>query len=224
MNTRDQINSQSQLVIIGAGGHAVSVAETVVAAGNELVAFVSSDSQGQELLGRPVFEQIPENHITNGGFLAIAIGDNSTRERVWHKLRETIDQDRFPTLIHPSSSVSQFAVIGAGTVVLQGAIVGSSANVGVGCLLNSGSITEHECKLGDFASLGPNTTLGGRVTIGQRSAISIGATVKHGVHIGNDTVVGAQSYVHSDLGAEIVAFGIPARVQRTRQPTDLYLT
>jgi len=211
------------MVIIGAGGHAVSVAETVVAAGYELVAFVSDISQGQGLLGRPVFEQIPAIHIARGCFLTIAIGDNSTREHVWHELRKNIDEDRFPALIHPSASISQFAVIGAGTVVLQGAIVGSAANVGTGCLLNSGSITEHECQVGDFASLGPNTTLGGRVTIGQRSAISIGATVKHGVGIGADTVVGAQSYVHSDLPKQIVAFGIPARMQRTRQPTDSYL-
>ena len=224
MNTRDQANHRPQMVIIGAGGHAVSVAETVVAAGYELVAFVSNDSHGQEILGRPVLEQIPENHIAGGGFLAIAIGDNSVRERVWLELRASVDADRLPALIHPSASISQFAVIGAGTVVLQGAIVASAANVGVGCLLNSGSITEHECQVGDFASLGPNTTLGGRVTIGQRSAISIGATVKHGVVIGDDTVVGAQSYVYSDLDAEIVAFGIPARVQRSRQPTDSYLT
>jgi sugar O-acyltransferase (sialic acid O-acetyltransferase NeuD family) len=224
MNTNDQTTNQPKMVIIGAGGHAVSVAETVVAAGYELIAFVSDDSHGLEVLGRPVLEQIPENHIAGGGFLAIAIGDNSVRERMWHELRTSIDTDRFPTLIHPSASISQFAVIGAGTVVLQGAIVGSAANVGTGCLLNSGSITEHECQVGDFASLGPNATLGGRVTIGQRSAISIGATVKHGVSIGADTVVGAQSYVYSDLDAEIVAFGIPARTQRSRQPTDSYLS
>ena len=224
MNTKNQANHRPQMLIIGAGGHAVSVAETVVAAGYELVAFVSNDAHGQEVLGRPVLEEIPESHISGGGFLAIAIGDNSVRERVWHKLRASIDTDRFPTLIHPSASISQFAVIGAGTVVLQGAIVGSAAKVGVGCLLNSGSITEHECQLGDFSSLGPNSTLGGQVIIGPRSAISIGATVKHGVSIGADTVVGAQSYVYSDLDAEIVAFGIPARVQRSRQPTDSYLT
>jgi sugar O-acyltransferase (sialic acid O-acetyltransferase NeuD family) len=224
MNTNNQATNQPKMVIIGAGGHAVSVAETVVAAGYELIAFVSNDSRGHELLGRPVFKEIPENYIAGGGFLTIAIGDNSTREHVWHELRKTVDQDRFPTLTHPSASISQFAIIGAGTVVLQGAIVGSAAKVGVGCLLNSGSITEHECQLGDFSSLGPNSTLGGQVTIGQRSAVSIGATVKHGVVIGADTVVGAQSYVYSDLDTGIVAFGIPARVQRTRQPSDPYLS
>ncbi|MDO9484686.1 MAG: transferase, partial [Actinomycetota bacterium] len=94
---------------------------------------------------------------------------------------------------------------------------------GVGALLNTGCILEHESQLGDFASLAPRAVTGGRVSIGSRSAISIGAVLKHGLTIGEDTVVGGSSYVDRDLPSGVVAYGVPARVIRSRERGDAYL-
>ena len=107
--------------------------------------------------------------------------------------------------------------------MLQGAIVGSHANLGRGCLVNSGAVVEHECELGDFSSVAPNATLGGRVRLGIRSAVSIGAVIKHGLVIGDDSIIGAASYVHQDQPSGIVAFGSPAVLRGTRQASDAYL-
>jgi len=41
-------------IIVGSGGHAVSVAETVQSAGYSLDSFVSDDASTVELLGLPV--------------------------------------------------------------------------------------------------------------------------------------------------------------------------
>ena len=51
----------------------------------------------------------------------------------------------------------------------------------------------------DYSSLAPAAATGGGVTIGLRSAISIGATINHGLKIGNDSIVGANSYLNKDL-------------------------
>ncbi|MEY2959958.1 MAG: hypothetical protein RLZZ01_2526, partial [Actinomycetota bacterium] len=53
--------------------------------------------------------------------------------------------------------------------------------------------------------------------------IFIWAVAKHGVTIGDDTVVGANSYVDRDLDGCLVAFGTPARTIRARRPADRYL-
>jgi len=209
---------------MGAGGHATSVAEIVTACGFELIAFVSENSESEMLLDRPVLNSIPQSHTADGGMFALGIGDNQSRERVMLTLLNEIDPERFPFFVHPSASVSSFAKIGFGTVVLQGAIVASAATIGIGCLLNSSSVTEHECIVGDFASIAPNATLGGRVTVGARSAISMGASVKHGITIGSDSVIGAQSYVNKNVSDGVVLYGIPARLQRGRISTDPYLS
>ena len=210
-----------QAVIVGAGGHAISVAETVLAAGYDLVAFTSDQAaSGDLLLGRPVLDSVPSGSEL---VVVLAIGDNTRRQRLWRALGAAARPDRFPAVIHPSASVAGAAQVGAGTVVMQGAIIGNGAVVGEGCILNSGSVLEHECRLEDFASLAPRAATGGRVHISERAALSIGATVKHGTRIGSDSVIGAASYVHRDIPAGVIAYGVPARVVRQRRADEPYL-
>ena len=215
--------STRQVVVVGAGGHAVSVAESVLAAGYELVAFTSIDLSTPVLLGRPVLPEVPEDHVDSGGLVVVAVGDNASRERVWGVVSARVPFGQLPSLVHPSASVSALASVGPGTVILQGSVVGSAARVGAACLLNSGSILEHEGTMADFSSLAPGAVTGGRVTIGRGSAIGIGAVVRHGVSIGRDTVIGSASYVHEDVPPGVVAYGTPARVVRQRRHGDPYL-
>jgi maltose O-acetyltransferase len=52
------------------------------------------------------------------------------------------------------------------------------------------------------------------IAIGDNVWLGGGVTVCPGVTIGDDTVVGAGAVVTTDLPAGVVAFGVPARVQR----------
>lgn len=213
----------NQILLIGAGGHAVSLTETALAAGYHVVGFVSSQTSSTTLLDRPVHRQVPASYRDSSGALLLAVGDNFTRQRLFLQLLCEVGPARLPTLVHPSASVSHLATLGTGTAVLQNAVVGSGAVIGVGCLINSGSVVEHECHLAEFSSTAPLSALGGRVKVGKRSAIGIGAVLKHGIAIGEDAVVGAASYVHKDLPSRVVAFGSPATVQRQREPGEAYL-
>ncbi|MDO8733470.1 MAG: transferase [Actinomycetota bacterium] len=212
-----------QAVIVGAGDHAVSVAETVRSAGYELVGFTSKDDFGSTLFNLPVTREIPMDHLASGGMVILAIGDNATRESAWMRLAATVPVEQLPAVFHASAIIAPAAQISAGAVIMQGAIVANQARVGFGCLLNTGSILEHECELSGFASLAPRAVTGGRVRIGARTAISIGAVLKHGLTIGEDTVVGGSSYVDRDLPSGVVAYGVPARVIRSRERGDAYL-
>ncbi len=174
-------------------------------------------------LGSPLVPKIPEAWAEAELSLVVAIGDNFTRQQVAKAIAQNYQNHQLATLVHPSASVARSAQLGPGTVVLQGAVVGSHARVAEGGLINSGAIVEHECELGDYASIGPGAVLGGRTTVGSRTAVSIGAAVKHGIHIGDDTVVGAASFVHQDLPGKVVAYGTPAVIKRPRNPSDAYL-
>lgn len=209
--------------IMGAGGHAVSVAETVIAAGNTLKGFVGNAEEGDSLLNLPILSELPHDHLGDGGIVIVAIGDNSTRERVWRNLAERVPVAQLPAIVHPSASVSRFARLSAGCVVMQGAVIAAGARLGTGCLVNSAATLEHECSMEDFSSLAPGVAVGGRVTIGARSAISIGAVVKHGITIGSDVIIGAASYLNADMSDGVVAYGTPARIVRTRDANDPYL-
>lgn len=211
------------LYIIGAGGHATSVAEIAFAANLSLKAFVSPSSSARELLGLPVLTALPERIESRPFILAIAIGDNYKREMAFKQLIRRFPIECFPALIHPSASVALKSTIGFGTTIHQNATVGSNTTVGNFCTLNNGSNADHDCQLSDFSSLGPGANLGGSVTLGQRAVVAIGSTVRHGITIAADSILGAASYAHRSTAFGTVSIGSPARTIRSRKAGDEYL-
>jgi len=146
----------------------------------------------------------------------LAVGHNAARARLAAELGAA--GWRFGVLVHPSAFVSPSATLGAGTVILPGALVQCGAALGEQVLVNTGAIVEHDCRVGDAASLSPGCAMGGRVTIGAGAFIGTGATLCPRVQIGARTMVGAGAVVTADLPADVVAFGVPARVVRPADP------
>ena len=210
--------------MIGAGGHAASLSEVIDATDHQVISVVDPFADpGMRFAGLPVEVALRIELAEGDCSFLVAIGDNYSRQFVRQTLLASVPSDRLAVLIHPSASVARSADILPGSVVLQNAVVGACARIGEGCIVNSGAVVDHESWLSDFASLAPQSTLGGRVRVGFRSAVSIGATVKNGVKIGDDTIIGASAYVHADIPSRVVAYGVPASVRRSREPTDAYL-
>src|SRR5437016_1625908 len=55
------------------------------------------------------------------------------------------------------------------------------------------------------------------IAIGEDVWIGAGCKILDGVHIGNGTVIGAGSVVTKDIGAYLIALGVPAKVVGSRQ-------
>lgn len=214
---------QQPLVVVGAGGHAVSVANVARSAGYVVACFVDQNKKGARLLDRPIIASVDELEGVGRYVFCIAVGDNAARQRVHAELSARHRDLIFPPLVHASAVVSDFVTLGEGTVLMPQAVVGPNSSVGRFCILNTRSSIDHDCTLADYASLAPGAVTGGSVRIGVRSAISLGAAIKHGVSVGADSVVGACSYLNKDLAANQVAYGTPAKVVRSRSVGDPYL-
>jgi sugar O-acyltransferase (sialic acid O-acetyltransferase NeuD family) len=154
----------------------------------------------------------------------VAIGDNSTRHRLFTLSLAACPGLEPTRVVHPSAVISHSADIGAGSIIMAGAVVSNGCRVGIGALLGTRSSLDHDTVLGDFASLAPGVTTGGGVRIGDRTAIGLGANVIHGVTIGSNTVVGAGALVVEDIPDCVVAYGVPARVARSRDSDEPYLS
>jgi sugar O-acyltransferase (sialic acid O-acetyltransferase NeuD family) len=213
-----------ELIILGAGGHGVSVCDLAIAAGFKVRAFIEPKPKGPTCLGVPVVEEFSDIHDFQNCAFAIAIGDNSRRESVAADLLRRLPDAECPTIIHPTAIISRFAKIGRGSIAMSGVHIGPQTVVGQFCLLNTRSSLDHDCNLADYASLGPGAIAGGDVGIGTRSAIGLGAVVRHSVTIGADVVVGAASYVHTSVARASVVYGCPAKHIRDRLPSDPYLS
>ena len=214
----------SSIIIVGAGGHAVSVANVALGNGLSVIAFVDENKSGCKLLDIPVItkQQCIEAHqIVN---LAIAIGDNAIRERVSYEYKSVLPSATFPSIIHHSVVIGINSKVGDGTVVMPQVNVGPNSIVDKFCILNTSSSIDHDCEMKSFSSIAPRVVTGGNVKIGLRSAVSIGATIKHGIAVGDDSVIGANSYVNKSVDSNVVAYGSPCKFVRERIKGDPYLS
>lgn len=219
----EQRNPKKRLVIIGAGGHATSIANIALACGYSIECFIDKHKTSESLLGTRIAPDIqniknPEDH-----HYAIGIGDNHARQKLYENLTAEKNNLIFPPLIHPSATISFFTEIGEGTVIMPNSCIGPNSKVGKFCIINTHASLDHDCLMGDYSSLAPSATTGGKVIIGERTAICIASTIKHGLEIGSDCVVGASSLALHNISNNTVSYGIPAKEIRRRYPGEKYL-
>lgn len=214
---------RKKLAIIGSGGHAVSVLNVAQSAGFDVVCFIDDQKCGIKLLGIDIVST--EQVIGDINLLfSVAIGPNFIREKVFNEYKNKFSLECFPLLIHESAVVSVHTKVGFGTVVMPNVTIGPNSTVGNCCLLNTNSSIDHDCKMEDYSSIAPGVIAGGNVSINERSTISIGTIIKDGITIGSDAVVGASSYVNSNVEDNAVHYGNPSRFVRFREKFDDYLS
>lgn len=126
----------------------------------------------------------------------------------------------FITAIHPSAVIAPDVTIGEGSVVVAGAVINPGAKVGKHVIINTSASVDHDCLIEDGVHIGPGAHLGGGVTVGRATWIGIGAVVKDHVRIGAGSVIGAGAVVLNDIPDGVVAYGVPAKVQRKVNTDD----
>ena len=212
--------NREKLLIIGCGGHSKVVTDVAESQGYSNISYLNIFGCKDSFLGRKVVNHNPSGY--EDAFF-VAIGDNSVRQRVTSEFLEKNPRAKQSSLIHPTSVVSKDSFIGKGVVVMPLCAINHSTRIGDGVIINTRSSVDHDSNLKDFSSIAPGVSMGGNVWIGERSAVSIGATIKHGVRIGRDVVIGANSLVLSDVEDSCVAYGLPAKKIRERSRGDKYL-
>jgi sugar O-acyltransferase (sialic acid O-acetyltransferase NeuD family) len=208
------------LIVIGAGGHAGSVADAARSAGFTIVGFFDG-SAGRTAGEREALDSLDGVDLEATGF-ALGIGANYSREDSYATIKNSYPGARFPVIVHSSAWVSPSANLAEGAVVMSMASIGPGCSVGLGSLVNTGSSIDHDSKIGSFASLGPGARTGGNVTIGERTVVGLNAGILQGISVGSDTVIGAHSLVNKAMLDSVVAYGTPATVVRQRQREEPY--
>ena len=207
----------SGVVIIGGGGHAKVVIESLRARGETVAAIVDADPTPREVLGVPVVgDDLALPGLRGQGLsrLFVAIGDNRLREKLGRRARE--QGFTLANAIHPSAILSPTVRLGEGVAVMAGVAVNADASVGDLAIVNTGAVVDHDCVLGAACHLGPASALAGGVTVGERAFLGVGARAIPGVTIGADTIVGAGGVVVRDLPDGVLAIGVPAKIKGDR--------
>lgn len=204
------------VVIIGAGGHAKSIANIIYKSGDNVKGFLDDNIEiGTIIIKERKYKVIGKiNDVLNLNQMypdlefIIGIGNNDTRKKIAKQYEGMI---KFYTAIDPSSQIALDVEIGKGSVVLANACINTSAKIGKHCIINTAAIIEHDNIIEDYVHISPNATLSGTVKVETMTHIGSGATVRNNINICNDCIIGAGAVVVKDIKEPGVYAGVPTK-------------
>ena len=123
------------------------------------------------------------------------------------------------TLIHPSATVSESAVLGHGSFVGPQVSISSETKIGNFVSIGRGSSIGHDVVVGDFCSFGPGVTVPGKVEFGNFTLVGPAATFANGLRISEGALIGAGSVVTKHVRNGNQVMGNPAR--KLRRPVAI---
>ena len=202
---------QKEVIILGAGGHAKVIAESILKSGDEVLGFLDDNEeiQGKEIyLGRKVIGKINEVVNYQDKYFVIGIGSNKVRKIFAEKYSNL----KWYTAIHPSAIIASDVVIGEGTVIMPGVVINPGAVVGKHCIINTAVSLDHDNRINDYVHISPGSHLAGTVTVGDSTWICAGVTIINNINIASGNIVGAGAVVINDITEQDSTYvGVPIR-------------
>lgn len=203
-----------KLILIGAGGHAKSVADSIDKLEYELCGFIDSHKKGIHI-GVPIFgtevEDIP-NYEKYSYF--VSIGDVGYRKLWFDKIKE--QGLNIINIIDSTAIISASVKMGIGNFIGKMAIINAGAEIGNDNVINTKALIEHECKVGDHNHLSTNSVINGNVIVGNSVFIGSSSVCNGQLKIGSNTVIGSGSVIIKDIPEKVTVVGVPARVIKRR--------
>jgi sugar O-acyltransferase (sialic acid O-acetyltransferase NeuD family) len=215
-NLRSIINDR-RVVLLGAGGHAKVLLDTLTHAGVQVEGVVDpllakNDAYWRSL---PVIGNDDDLLKMNPSEIVLVNGvGNLPGKSLRQKLFRTYKAAgfNFLSVVHSSSLIGTGVNLGEGVQLMAGTIVQADCSIGDNSIVNTGASIDHDCCIGDHVHVAPGATLSGNVSIGKSSHIGTGATIIQDINIGRDSVVGAGSVVLKNVPDGVTVYGVPAKV------------
>ncbi|WP_239615837.1 acetyltransferase [Cohnella mopanensis] len=203
------------LIIMGGGGHAKVITESLSLMGLEesIIGFTALDGS-VELFNLSYIgdDSVILEYNKEDICLINAIGStgrNNIRKKLFEEFHER--GFTFANVTHPTAILSKYVDIGESVQIMAGAIIQPGTRIGDNVIVNSGSRIDHDCIIGNHVHVSPGAILCGGVVVEDDVHIGAGATVIQGITLGKGSIVGAGAVVIKDVLPHTTVVGVPAR-------------
>lgn len=208
------VNMKRKLIIIGAGGFAKTVIDSLDHGKYEIKGFIDTfktgEHQGYPILG-DVLSVINE---PNQYVYFIAIGDPDCRA-LWMCLLEKMQLSTI-NVIDKTSIISERSRLGTCIYVGKMAIINCDSELENGVVVNTRALIEHGNYISYCSNISTNVVLNGDVYVGSKSFIGSCTVINGQLKVGNSSIIGSGSVVIRDIPDNVVVAGTPTRFIRVR--------
>lgn len=218
--TRVYEDAGAAVLVFGASGHAKVVIDAIEKRAGFSVRTLADDNpalKGVMVYGYQVIggkqDLLDQQDFWRPAAAIVAIGINRIRAEVAGWL-ETNGIELCQAICHPSAQLARGVTVGAGSVVMAGALINADARIGRNAIINTGAIVEHDCVIGDAVHVAPGTTLCGGITVGDHTLVGAGAVIHPNLRIGRNVTIGAGATVIRDIPDGQTVVGVPATTMR----------
>ncbi|EAL7046406.1 UDP-N-acetylbacillosamine N-acetyltransferase [Campylobacter coli] len=141
----------------------------------------------------------------------IAIGNNEIRKKIYQKILE--NGFKIVNLIHKSALISPSASIeeNAGILIMPYVVINAKAKIEKGVILNTSSVIEHECVIGEFSHVSVGAKCAGNVKIGKNCFLGINSCVLPNLSLADDSILGGGATLVKSQSKKGVFVGVPAK-------------
>ena len=195
--------TKAPILLAGAGGHARACIDVLEEEGRFAVTGLVGlpHEVGTRILDYPVLGTDADLPALHGDYAQaiVSVGQIKTPEPRM-RLFDLLEQSGYalPVIVSPRAYVSRHAKLGAGTIVMHGAIVNAGAIVGRNCIINSQALVEHDTIIADHCHIATAAAINSGVSIGAGTFIGSNSSVRQGAIIGERCLIGMGQRVLAD--------------------------
>ena len=117
-------------------------------------------------------------------------------------------------IISKHAYISDINSVGKGVQAFPNSVIHHQTQIGDYCILNTGSIVEHDCILGNGVHIMPGAVIGGNTNIGKYVTVGLNATIMPQLKIGEGSFIGAGSVISKNVLPYTDIIGTPGKYMR----------
>lgn len=204
-------------VIFGAGTYGEVYLHYLRDAGVEVVGFLDDNASkhGIKVLGVPVLggsDALQKVRDAGVSKLYCPVGNNAVRLRVNRQARALGLVT--PNFVHRSAVVDSVLAPGSGIYVFPGSVLMPFIDVRADVMISMGVKVAHHSTLEEGVFLSTGVSVGASMRLCERAYVGMSATLVTGkcVTVGAGAMIGAGAVVVSDVPADAVYAGVPAKM------------
>ncbi|MDP1393418.1 acetyltransferase [Lysinibacillus capsici] len=201
------------LIIIGNGGHASVLTETLLAQDEKIIGFTALNEEDNSFNLRYLGQDdivLQYNPKEIDLVLGIGmVGPNSLRTKIYQHFTQL--GYSFKSVIHQTAIIASSVTLGEGVQMMAGTIAQTNVKIADNTIINTGAQIDHDCMIREHIHIAPGAVLSGAVTIGEGTHIGTGVTVIQNITIGKGCLIGAGAVVLKNIEDNKTAYGVPAK-------------